>query len=81
MQLKSKLRLGCPDRVKFTGKTKYADMAELADALDSGSNECKFVQVQVLLSAPRPRVSITLGFFIKNPYISTDLLLKKHKNR
>ena len=27
-------------------------MAELADALDSGSNECKFVQVQVLLSAP-----------------------------
>ena len=51
-------------------------MAELADALDSGSNECKFVQVQVLLSAPRPRVSITLGFFIKNPYISTDLLLK-----
>ena len=29
-----------------------ADMAELADALDSGSNECKFVQVQVLLSAP-----------------------------
>ena len=33
------------------------------------------------LAAPRPRVSITLGFFIKNPYISTDLLLKKHKNR
>ena len=30
----------------------YADMAELADALDSGSSECKFMQVQVLLSAP-----------------------------
>ncbi len=30
-------------------------MAELADALDSGSNECKFVQVQVLLSAPYSR--------------------------
>ena len=28
-------------------------MAELADALDSGSNGRKFVQVQVLLSAPR----------------------------
>ncbi len=28
-------------------------MAELADALDSGSNSCKAVQVQVLLSAPK----------------------------
>ena len=27
-------------------------MAELADALDSGSNEGSFMQVQVLLSAP-----------------------------
>ena len=32
--------------------TSYADMAELADALDSGSSECKFVQVRPLLSAP-----------------------------
>jgi hypothetical protein len=29
-----------------------ADMAELADALDSGSSEGNFVQVQILLSAP-----------------------------
>ena len=28
-------------------------MAELADALDSGSNERKLMEVQVLLSAPR----------------------------
>ena len=28
-------------------------MAELADALDSGSNECKFVRVQVPSSAPK----------------------------
>ena len=28
-------------------------MAELADALDSGSSEGNFMQVQVLLSAPR----------------------------
>ena len=29
-----------------------ADMAELADALDSGSSEVTLIQVQVLLSAP-----------------------------
>ena len=28
-------------------------MAELADALDSGSNDRKVVEVQVLLSAPK----------------------------
>ena len=33
-------------------KTQYAGMAELADALDSGSSLCKEVQVQVLLPAP-----------------------------
>lgn len=30
---------------------RYADMAELADAHGSGPCECKFMQVQVLLSA------------------------------
>ena len=44
-----------------------ADMAELADALDSGSNECKFVQVQVLLSAPKNGVrNSVLRFFGAN---------------
>ena len=31
----------------------YADMAELADALDSGSSDFTVIQVQVLLSAPK----------------------------
>ncbi len=31
----------------------YADMAELADALVSGTSEGSLVQVQVLLSAPK----------------------------
>ena len=30
-------------------------MAELADALDSGSSEVTFVQVQVLLPAPKQK--------------------------
>ena len=34
---------------------RYAGMAELADALDSGSSLCKEVQVQVLLPAPNKR--------------------------
>ena len=32
-------------------------MAELADALDSGSSESNFMQVQVLFPAPPPRDS------------------------
>ena len=37
-------------------RTQYAGMAELADALDSGSNGRKAVQVQVLLPAPKARL-------------------------
>ncbi len=32
---------------------KYADVAELADALDSGSSESNFIWVQVPSSAPK----------------------------
>ena len=33
----------------------HADMAELVDALDSGSSEFTLIQVQVLLPAPNSR--------------------------
>ena len=36
----------------MNGKIEYAGMAELADALDSGSSESNFMEVQVLLPAP-----------------------------
>ncbi len=70
------LRLGSPCRVKIKGKI-YAGMAELADALDSGSNGRKAVQVQVLLPAPNQHnpnlflVGEEFGFF--NLIINKDL--------
>ena len=48
-------------RERMLKKIKYAGMAELADALDSGSSEVTFVQVQVLLPAPT-------GFY-KSPFL------------
>ena len=42
------------DTVVFRdGTISYAGMAELADALDSGSSESNFMEVQVLLPAPK----------------------------
>ncbi len=38
--------------VQVPSSAPNADMAELADALDSGSSEFTLMQVQVLLSAP-----------------------------
>ena len=39
-------------------KLSYAGMAELADALDSGSSEGSFMQVQLLLPAPKQDYNI-----------------------
>ena len=49
--------------------SRQADMAELADALDSGSSECKFMQVQVLLSAPRRSKLCLLRFFLAKRHV------------
>ena len=44
------------------GTIEYAGMAELADALDSGSSESNFMEVQVLLPAPKSAIGFRLLF-------------------
>ncbi len=43
----------------------FAGVAELADALDSGSSEGNFVQVQVLSPAPFPHLRAHKGYTAK----------------
>ena len=46
--------------------TEYADVAELADALDSGSSSLKRVWVQIPSSAPKAcDIKNVIGFFLR----------------
>ncbi len=50
---------------RITGATEYADVAELADALDSGSSSLKRVWVQIPSSAPKAcDIKDVTGFFV-----------------
>ena len=57
----------------------YAGMAELADALDSGSNGRKAVQVQVLLPAPYYDVTLIAVRREKSPRFLGDFSLYMHQ--
>ena len=68
---------------------RYAGVAELADALDSGSNGRKAVQVQVLLPAPKhsnPNL-LTIGesfgfvFYFTYPNFNTNIKNSEGKDK
>ena len=61
--------LGEPLRVKFNGKKlNNAGVAELADALDSGSSESNFIWVQVPSPAPITKGALCAPFVIGKAY-------------
>ena len=62
---------------RTTGTTEYADVAELADALDSGSSSLKRVWVQIPSSAPIKTSNLGsrfLFFIILSPYIKIQCI-------
>ncbi len=84
MSIKYKILLDNPYHICYTylaQKSIYAGMAELADALDSGSSEGSLIQVQVLLPAPKQQNSNLLpigeafGFLLFKFFISIQKLV------
>ena len=72
--------------VKQHKTTKYADVAELADALVSGTSECTFMWVQVPSSAPNQKnpnqifpIGKGFGFFVYVWFIY--IILRNRGNR
>ena len=60
-------------------QTLYADVAELADALDSGSSGFTAMQVQVLSSAPDHDVTFDTKATGRKPLVSRGFLLCQGK--
>ena len=56
-------------------------MAELADALDSGSSDSNVIWVQVPSSAPKAAERKFCGFFVYSPSVFSENAPAQHRGR